>query len=182
MGKNKRIDEAFIEKVRLKLFKFLKDSGENVSEDEKSMDMKIKQVNFEEWAAESAEFLKKSVHQGNEVAMAFFPKPDVKTEFKESAAAEMLSVDLKEIKTDVPLEFNVYLYLPRNGKYVLYTPEGGIMFKHQKEKLEREGVGEVHVLKEDAERVDSHRAKTYLEATIDLMNQRKAFDKIDKAS
>jgi hypothetical protein len=177
MGKNKKIDEEFIEKVRLKLFKFLKDRGENVSDDERSMDMKIKQVNFEEWAAESAEFLKKSVHQGNEVAMAFFPKPDVKTEFKESAAQEMLAVDLKEIKTDVPLEFNVYLYLPRNSKYVLYTPEGGIMFKHQKDKLQREGVNEVHVLKEDAEQVDSHRAKSYLEATIDIMNQRKGFNK-----
>jgi hypothetical protein len=177
MGKNKKIDEKFIEKIRQRLFNFLKQSGENVKEDERSMDMKIKEVNFQEWAAESAEFLKKSVHNGNEVAMAFFPKPDVKTEFKESAAAEMLAVDLKEIKTDVPLEFNVYLYLPRNGKYVLYTPEGGIMYKGQKEKLEREGVKELHILKEDAERVDSHRAKSYLESTIDEMNLKKSFAK-----
>lgn len=139
MGNNRKIDDAFIRRVRDRLFSFLTANGEVVSEED-SMNIEIKQVPFEDWAIECAEFLRKSVHQGNEVAMAFFPRTQVKAKLEASHSDEMVAISLDEISVEVPIDFNLYVYLPMNNKYVLYTPRGGKMYENQKAKLAKQGI------------------------------------------
>lgn len=165
MGKDRKLDDAFLGKVRERLFRFLKENGENI-EDSESMQLKIKEVPFEEWALEQAEFLRKSVHDGNEVAMAFFPRPDVKTTLGDSADEEMASIHLNELAGDVAVEFNVYIYLPKNNKYVLYTPRGSKFFNVQKQRLQSQGVSNLHILKAEIQDLDKYRAQNFLNDKI----------------
>jgi hypothetical protein len=166
MGKNRKIDNQFIKTIQERLFSFLKASGEDLS-DKENMQMKIKKVDFEDWALEYADFLRKSVHKGDEVAMAFFPRSDAAVEIKESAAQEMGSVSLKEIEPDKPVECNLYVYLPANNKYVLYTPKGGTFYGAQKDRLEKQGVKDLHILKAEVQDMTKYKAQNYLNNLID---------------
>ncbi|HRO68354.1 MAG TPA: hypothetical protein PL182_12365, partial [Pseudobdellovibrionaceae bacterium] len=172
LGKNRKIDERFIETIRERLFKFLKDNGESVA-DEGTMNLRIKRVDFEDWAVECAEFLRKSVHNGEEIAMAFFPFSEAKTKVVDSASVEMGAVDVREISPDVTLEFNLYIYLPTNKKYVLYTPRGAKFYGSQKERLMEMGVSHVHVKRTEVQDVDKYRAQNYLNSKIDEFQSRK---------
>ena len=158
------------------------DNGENLDADEKSLNIKIKQVDFQDWAVDCAEFLRKSIHNGDEVAMAFFPHQEAKTKSGQSAEDHMATVSIDDVKADVQLEFNVYVYLPKNGKYVMFTPEGGILYSKQKEKLKTQGVTELHIRKDDLQRISGHRAQTYLNDQIDKFEANKTLkNKIDKS-
>lgn len=173
MGKNKRIDAEFTEKIRERLFAFLKKNGENIDDSEHSIPLKIKEIPFESWALDCAEGLVKSIHNGEEVAMAFFPFADAKTRTGSSANEDMATISLKEIPSDVFLDFNIYLYLSKNDRYVLYTPKGGILYHSQKDKLLQQNVDSLHVYKSDLNLVSALKAQSFLNEKIDNYQDRK---------
>ncbi|WP_413584832.1 hypothetical protein [Bdellovibrio sp. HCB274] len=166
MAEHLTVDIHFFEQIRTRLFKFLSENGENMEHNE-TMPIKIKQVPFAAWAVEYAEFLRKSVHEGNEVAMAFFPRSDVKAEVSASADEEMAAIKIQEMRENVPVEFNLYVFLPRNNRYVLYTPEGGVFLSEQKNRLISQGITHLHVLRMELQNVDKYRAQNYLNDKID---------------
>lgn len=165
LGKDKKIDQSFIKMIQDKLFKFLQGQGEAVSNDE-SLNIKIKQVDFEDWALDYADFLRKSVHNGDEVAMAFFPRTEVKVKIEASRKAEMVSIGIDEFQSGVTVDFNMYIYLPANDKYVLYTPRGGSLAEDQKSRLIGKGVTHFHMYKEDVHDLNKYRAQNYLNGMI----------------
>lgn len=166
MAQHLTIDVQFVEKIRSRLFKFLSENGENLANNE-TMPIRIKQVPFAAWAVEHAEFLRKSVHEGNEVAMAFFPHADLKAEIAPSPDEEMAAVKINDIRTDVPVEFNLYVHLPRNNRYVLYTPQGGVFLGEQKSRLVNQGVTQLHILRMELQNLDKYRAQNFLNDKID---------------
>jgi hypothetical protein len=166
MGKNKVIDDAFLNKIQLRLSNFLKEHGEKLTHGE-SMQLNLKQVPFMPWAVEQAEFLRKSSHMGDEVAMAFFPRAEIRANFGESADEEMAAVQLQEFAGDTTVDFNVYIYLPKNSKYVLYTPRGGVFYGRQKDRLSGQGISHLHVLKAEMKDLDKYRAENYLNDSIE---------------
>lgn len=173
LGKNRKMDGPFVKAIQDRLFKFLKENGENVA-DKESLNLKIKKVEFEDWALEYADFLKKSVHNGDEVAMAFFPIASARTEVGESASTTMASVKLSEMEGDKQVEFNMYLYLPSNKKYILYTPKGGTFYSNQKSRLQEKGVKEVHMFKSEVNNLAKYKAQNYLNNLIDAYKQKKS--------
>lgn len=173
LGKNRKMDEKFVETLKERLSKFLKDNGEPM-QDEQSMALKIKPVDFEDWALEYADFLRKSVHEGEEIAMAFFPFSDAKTAVESSAQADMGAVKIDELQGDVNVDFNVYVYLPTNKKYVLYTPRGSKFYGSQKERLARMGVTHMHVKRTELQDVSKYRAQNYLNSKIQEFEKKKS--------
>lgn len=177
LGKNRKIDAKFLKGVHDRLFKFLEANGETVNREE-SMNIKIKQVPFEDWAMDCAEFLRKSVHNGDEVAMAFFPYAEAKVVLQESHNSEMAAVQLKDLEPDKPVEMNLYVYLPHNQKYVLYTPRGSKLYGKQKEKLTHQGVTHMHMLRAETEDLNKYRAQNYLNGKIaEFENRQKEKEK-----
>ena len=167
MGKNKKVDNDFIDPIRRKLFKFLIERGEDIDQNEENMELQIDQVPFEDWAIDCAEFLRKSVHKGHEVAMAFFPYTEIKAQFTDSASEEMIAISLNDLKPDTPVEFNLYIYLPTNQKYILYTPHGSKLYSNQKDKLGRQGISHMHMLKHDLQDFNKYRAQNYLNSKVE---------------
>lgn len=173
MGNNMKIDKAFIETVKQRLFKFLKANGEDIS-DNQAMDIKIRPVDFEPWALEYADFLRKSVHEGHEIAMAFFPRRPVKAILEDSPQKEMARIHLSELQGDRPVEFDLYVYLPNNDKYVLYTPKGGVFYNKQMDRLKKQGVTHMHIQKEAAQAVSKYRAQNYLNDMVEDYEKNRA--------
>lgn len=166
MGSDRKIDKSFIEMIRERLFGFLKANGEVLAENEKSMEIKLEEIEFEEWAVEQAEFLRKAIHENTEVAMAFFPSKETTIKLEESVSDKMLQMDIAELKEDVAVEFDLYIYLPQNQKYLLYTPEGRPLLGTQRERLIEKGVGKMHLRKESAHGVKKYRAQNFLNDKI----------------
>lgn len=185
LGKDKKIDEEFIKMIQDRLVKFLKQNGEQLNSEE-SLNLKINKVPFEEWALAYADFLRKSVHNGEEIAMAFFPRSDMQGKWAKAKDEEMFMISLDEIKPDTPIEMNLYLYLPKNNKYCLYTPKHGRFSQTQKERLMKQRVTHLHAMKLDMEDFKRYRAQNFFNEKIDDFNQKKSEssteDKNKKAS
>lgn len=165
LGKDRKFDESFMDQIKKRLFSFLKSHGEPVR-DENSMNLKLEEVAFEDWAIEQADFLRKSIHDGNEIAMAFFPTKDTSVKLEESVSEKMLMVNIDELKDDTIVEFDLYIYMPENNKYILYTPQGRTLYGKQRGRLVEKGVSHMHLRKESAHNVKKYRAQNYLNEKI----------------
>ena len=121
----------------------------------------IEEVEFNKWTKEQAEFIRKASHQESELVLAFF-KDSSKLEIKESPGAEHVEINIKHLQADRTLDFDVYIYLPQNARFVLYTPKGGQMFANQKEKLISEGFSSVHIHKSSLDEVRKYRSKEFI--------------------
>ncbi len=162
----KVVDQTLFDSVKEKLFKFLQSSGENVDVSQGSMNVNLQEVDFEPWTLEQAEFLRKAAHNGHEIAMAFFPTASTKTELTASFSEKMLQVGMNDLAEDVPVEFDLYIYMPENKKYILYTPQGRTLFKNQKSRLHDKGVTHMHLRKDNSGQVSRYRAQNFLNDKI----------------
>lgn len=165
MGQNRKFDELLLESIQSKLFEFLKIEGLIIN-GEKPMEIKVRPVHFESWAIDKADFLKKSIHDGNEVAMAFFPVEKTTPNFGKSEAVDMISIDIDDLATDTPVTFDVYVHLPANNKYILYTPKGGLFMTSQKDRLKSKGVTKMHTKKDLTDDVKKYHAENTLNNSI----------------
>ena len=164
----------FFEKVKDKLFEFLKAYGEEFKDTSSSMKVKLQQVAFESWALTEAEFLKKAAHNGNEIAMAFFPTNSTKVELGESFAEHMAALKMEELTEDANVEFDLYIYMPENKKYLLYTPQGRPLFKNQKDRLKDKGLTEMHLRKDSTAQVRKYRAQNFLNEKIKQFKEKRS--------
>jgi hypothetical protein len=165
MGKNRRFDDELLMTIQSRLLQFLQKEGVNMDGNE-TMEITIKPVDFESWAVDKADFLKKSIHDGNEVAMAFFPTEKTAPTLGESRAEDMMSLDIDELANDVVVPFDVYIHLPANDKYILYTPKGGTFMKTQKDRLKSKGIEKMHAKKEAASDIKKYHAENTLNNSI----------------
>lgn len=164
MGEAK-FDLSFIEKVKLKLLSFLSAHGEKI-ENESSFEVKMQEVDFEPWAVEQAEFLKKSIHGNQEIAMAFFPTQTVHLRKNTTDEGEMFEVELSEIADNETLDFDLYLFLPANSKFLLYTAQGRSLLTEQKNRLLQRGIAHMHLRQESVGAVRRYRAEKFLNSRI----------------
>jgi hypothetical protein len=168
------LDKSFYDNIRKRLFDFLKAHGENLKEGlEESMGVKLQEVEFEGWAVEQAEFLRKAAHNGNEVAVAFFPTPSAKLELEQSHSEKMLKVEMDELRGDIPVEFDLYIYMPENQKYILYTPQGKTLYNNQRQRLTDKGVTHMHLRKDSTAQVKRYRAQNFLNDKIKAYRDKK---------
>lgn len=174
MGKNQKIDQNFMKTVRDKLYDFLRSHGE-VMQDTDPMDLSLQEVQFEDWAISQADFLRKSVHGSSEVAMAFFPSKETTARLEASVTENMLKMSLEELKDDVPVEFDLFIYMPSNNRFLLYTPQGRPIYGEQRGRLKEKGVTHIHLRADASGQVKKYRAQVFLNEKIsELKNKRRA--------
>lgn len=167
LGNNREVDNEFIHTLRKRIFTFLKDNGEQINESDEPLRLTIQKVDFKNWAEQEAEFLRKSVHYQGEVSIAFFPRPQIRLPIEDSADEKMAKIKMAELKADVPVEFDLYIHLEENNRYVRYTKKGSKFLNTQKERLENQGLQHMHVFKEDLPAVNKYRAQNFLNENID---------------
>lgn len=161
MASTTKLDEEFINFVKGKLKEFLKSSGEEIKESE-NLDIKLQEVQFNEWALSQAEFLRRTVYDGKEVALAFFAAENKGKALGASKRDNMVSMGLDEIRGDHPVEFDLHIYLPTNDKYILYTAQGQIFGAEQKGRLVSRGIDKIHLPKTAIKDVKRYRVQNFL--------------------
>lgn len=165
MGHNRRFDDELLLHIQTRLVELFKQEGIPINEDE-PLEVKVKQVDFEQWAIEKADFLKKSIHHGNEVALAFFKTEKLTPRFGKAESADMVTIEIEDLVTEAPVRFDVYVYLPTNDKYILYTPKGGIFLASQKERLKSKGIEKMHIKKEATTEAKRYHMENTLNSSI----------------
>lgn len=131
-----------------------------------SYPMDIRRVEFKRWALDSAAFLERTAHQGVEVAMAFFPADAELFSLQDSHEAEMASLSIDEIRPEHPVDFELYLHLPLNGRFVLYVSKGGWMSLQQQMTLQGRGISRLHVRRRDESAIHRDRVHRRLDRLI----------------
>lgn len=166
LGKNKKIDNGLMAAIQSRLILFLKRNGEEI-ENEDLLELKLQEVDFEDWSLQQADFLRKSIHQGDEIAIAFFPATNNKNLLEDSVSPTMLKVKLEEIVADTKLEFDLYVHMPGNNRYILYVGQGQIFRYEQKERLMAKGVQHMHLKKDSVHHLRKYQAQNFLNAKIE---------------
>ena len=166
LGRNVPIDETLIQNIQKSLFSFLKENGEEISEHD-ALTVTLKPVEFEPWALEYADFLKTTVHKGNEMSMAFFPRKPLAPKYEASEHPDMMKLPLADLQGDRKVEFDLFMYLENNQKFILYTPKGGIFYTKQLNRLKGQGFTHLHTQKESVPEVSKYHAQNYLNELID---------------
>jgi hypothetical protein len=167
IGHNREPEAAFIQGLRQRIFHFLRVNGEHINEDDEPMLVTLKKVDFKGWADAEAEFLRKSEHNQEEVSIAFFPRTNIHPHFEDSPDVKMVKIKMEDLKADVPVDFNLYIYLEENQRYVRYTAKGAKFQAHQKARLEKQGLKHMHVFKTEIADFTKYRAQNYLNDKID---------------
>lgn len=170
LGKDKEPESVFLEKLRERILHFLKRNGEKIKETDHPTSLILKKVDFKNWAGKNAEFLRSSVHDEEEVSIAFFPRRNIRAQFEDSTNEKMAKIKLEEIKPDTPVDFNLYIYLKENNRYVRYTQKGSKLLSTQKERLLKQGLKHMHLFKEDIPELNKFRAQNFLNEKIERFN------------
>lgn len=173
LPKGKEIDAQMIERIRVRLADFMRKQGEHVG-DEKAIQLTVTPVPFELWALSKAEFMKKSIHQGAEISIAFFPKIDVQPKYEVAPDEKMVCISIDEIRVDVPLEFDLYLYLPKNEKYVMYMREKSTFGEDHHKRLRSKDVTRVYLRKDSMDNLKKYQAQNFLNDKIDEFSKTNA--------
>lgn len=159
------LDEEFIKKIKTRVMDFLESKGEHIY-DQNDLDINVHKINYSEWGEEEAEFFRRSIHQGEEIGMAFFESQEVKHPLFIREDEDMLCLSIDSIFEDMPIEFDLYIYLKKNEKYVKITKQGGKLFSDQKQKLLSSGFKEMHVPVSQKENLVKYRAQNFLNENI----------------
>jgi hypothetical protein len=126
-----------------------------------SEEIQIQEVNFKRWSKAQAEFISQAAHDGGELALAFF-KDQAPVVMKPSTRPDHIEIGLDSLRGDSVVDFDVYIYLPQNARYVLYAARGGLFEEKQKQKLQAENVRSVHVHKRSLDELLRHRAHKFI--------------------
>ena len=169
-GSDRKIDKEFLNMLRRRLVEFMHTTDQTF-ETESALDLQLTEVQFEGWAVEQAEFLRKSIHNGHEIAVAFFPPQAPMPELEISASEKMLMMDMDEIVGDAIVDFDLYVYLPTNNKYVLYTRKGERIPSDQRDRLAAKGVRKMHLRRDTKAEVRRYRVRNFLNQKIAMFKQ-----------
>lgn len=172
-GKDRIVDRKFANDLQDHLLIYMQENGIEFKIED-VMNLTIKQVKFEEWSEKEAVFLRKSIHEGCELALGFFINTGPNGELAPSVRNDMLKVNIDEIRADHSLDFDVYLYFPENGKYLRYVGKDGHLSGKQWDRLTAGGVTELHIRKESEADISRYRMKNFLNDKITDFNNKKA--------
>lgn len=162
---NKDLAKQFKDDLRKTFMKFIRASGLAI-EIRDWADVTILEVDFEDWSLKESEFLVKSVHEGAEVAVTFFPTDETHRSVEISPDGKMLAVPLEDIEVGVPLDFDLFLYMPTNNKYFHYTKRNGQISQSQKDRLLKSKMNNLHVLPDARANVSKYRTTKFLNSKI----------------
>lgn len=165
MGDEDSVDPMLINNMREKLGSlntFIKFDGIVT----KSLSVEIDEVDFNIWTSHKARFVSRAEHRGKEVMMAFFDMDKRLVEIAPSIDPKMAKINVESITPNVAIDFDAYLYLQSNQKFLKYLHSGTRVSPTQLQSLKDREIDSFHIDKQDQSTYHAYVAKNYLNATI----------------
>ena len=119
-------------------------------------------IELKEWAQEKADYLELFEIESNEVLLSFFSIDPKFLIVEINDSNEMLEVPIDFVKTDQKIALSLFLHLPDNKKYILYTPANQILSGLQKTKLIDKLVEKLYTPLDFEKELNQMKAEVYL--------------------
>lgn len=126
----------------------------------------VPEVDFLAWSEKDAKFSLHLNHEGIEISAAFFQSEKALPKISESPGKGMVSLDVDEVSTDIPVNFKAYLHMAKNEKYYLYLRNGRKLQEEQKQRLKENQIANFHMKNVDKENVRMFLAAVFLSDSI----------------
>lgn len=162
-----------MEKVREKVLSYLKTLGYDINSSY-LIPMQLNNVDVEPWLMEQAEFLRSSMGDGLDISLAFIDGSPAPKDLEVSAQKDMRKISIDELRADVKLEFDLFIWMPLNKKYVRYSKKNLPVMNKQLERLKSGGVQDLHVREESQADVHRYHVQNFLNDSIAQFRAREA--------
>ena len=160
-GKGRRIDKAVLETMSHEIGQNLA-AQVTVSNLGSFFDINLKTAHFAGWAKHTAEFVKTAALGAHEIAAAFFPCDSSMIEIILMTDYAYLGIGVDDIDAEHAIDFDLFLHLPINRRYLRYARKGRKLLDRQRERLVGRGVSHFYIKSEDAAEFLKYRAKVFL--------------------
>lgn len=112
--------------------------------------MDIEAFDFKHWIESTEGAMSSFAVDDNVVTWGFVTNHSNSVEFlPNDEDEEMVGVDLSEIQPEQRIKNDLYLHMPKNGRFILYTRKDGHLLDDQFTKLKSCDVEKLHLKKED---------------------------------
>ncbi len=143
MGGEKVLEDEASQRVTMEIRHLFDRLGFQLQEIE-CFPVDSKRVEFKAWAEQTARFMESGAHRGVEIVLAFFASPQAAANIRPSEDGKYLELRLEQLRADRALPYDLHLYLPLNGRYVLYVAEGSVLTLSQQLQLQSKRIGRVY--------------------------------------
>ena len=135
------------------------------------IELQNKDVDLKTWAQMNSDYLEIIGTEKSEVLLSFFSIDPKYLILELSEAHQMLEVPLLLVKPDKKIELSLFLHLPDNQKYILYTPANQILSSQQKNKLLEKNVDKLHTPMSFEKELNKLKAENYLNDSVKKIKQ-----------
>jgi DNA-binding response OmpR family regulator len=140
-------ERSVVASIRTNLEALLKEQNEYLLYFEE-LNIDLEQTDFLGWAQENAEFFVQTVDHKTEIICAYYPQdpslPKVTEKYN-----KMATINIKDLKLNSKTNFNLYIHLPKNNKFVCYMKPGEVITEKHKNKFEKHKMDNLHIRNEE---------------------------------
>ncbi len=151
---------VLLQELGINIAENLFEMGENIEPDE-AVILDISDPDLINWAKKKSQVLIESQHNGAEIIVSYIPKNQALPIIVE-ASTDMLTIDVIDIEPGKLLDFETYLHLPKNNKYIRYSRTGSTFSEKQIDKLSKKAKGRVTIKQDD----NYNFKKNYIEKSV----------------
>lgn len=145
---NQTLSKEFMMQIRKSIADAMLSSGEILNESE-IYAAEVREVDFKFWTAEQAHCFQTDHYHGEEVGLAFFDYQDLNFENLSERKHHMVGIQLSEEILKNKATFDLYLYLPRNERFIRYTRRGERIAVKQYAKLKSRSITHLYFRQHD---------------------------------
>jgi hypothetical protein len=140
--------------------------GGEILRDEGEVEIEVAPFAFLEVAKAVGEFATVTECEGVEVGMTFLRSREIFPELPSPNKANMIQVDLDSVTPDEKIDFDAFIHLPLNDKYIRYVKRGGTLAASQKEKMLNFKVKHFFIKNNDVKHFKGHFASHFVERLV----------------
>lgn len=156
-----KVSLDFVQQFKTTLEEEMSLKGVKLSVDEGFV-LQAENINFLEWARAQAQIYFVAQHKGEQISVAYLLAEERKEALVVDEKSKMAQISLEEISLEDPVNFDAYIHLKKNDKYVMYLKKGRTLSLSQKDKLNQSQVSALHVEAHALNAFHSYRAACYL--------------------
>ncbi len=123
-------------------------------------------IDLKSWAEEKADYLERLEVDTHEVLVSFFSIDPKHLIIEVNDSYEMLEVPLELISANKKLALSLFLHLPDNKKYILYTPAEQMLSLQQKTKLTEKSIQKLYTPLNFEKELNKLKAETFLNSSL----------------
>ncbi len=135
------------------------------------IELQQKDIDLKSWAKANSDYLEIIENELSEVLISFFSIDPKYLILELSEAHQMLEIALEIIPTETKVTLSLFLHLPDNKKYILYTPALQALSGQQKAKLQEKNIDRLFTPLSFEKELNKLKAEHYLNETVKKIKQ-----------